>query len=632
MRLRLLSLNQKLDETQQKAVTHGEGPLLVSAGPGSGKTTVITHHIKYLIDHLGVSPKEILVITFTKSAAKEMKERFLQLTGERSTQVVFGTFHAIFYQILRRSGGFDHNSILKDKEKCTILRDILKAQKIYFYENTFAEDLLGEISQVKNRDKAKQFQSALLEKEVFWTVFNEYHRRKSGLHKIDFDDMVINCHQLLVEDIQVLRKWQESFRFILVDEFQDINPMQYEIVKLLAEPHHNIFAVGDEDQSIYSFRGANPKISFRFLKDYPEAKQLFLAINYRSDKDIVESAKRLISHNKDRFDKDIRVNDIINDTKNPIKENKKSIFHIKKTKMYASNSVQIKYFQYEQESYEEMARHLKEMKDMRELSNCAVLFRTNMISPLFFQALKKNNIPYSMKAKSKDWKENTVVKDIFAYFALAQGDLRRKHFYRIMNKPVRYISRDMISKDYMTWALFEENAKRYFSVLEQVRKLRSDLEYINKMPVFAALGYIRRGIGYERWLKEQGGKICQEGLETLDMLRNIACDCDTFAEFREILELSENMEEADEGIYDAVEIMTYHGAKGLEWPVVFLPDVVEGNVPYKRAHTKEETEEERRMFYVALTRAKEKVYIHSLNKDERHKKSPSIFLKELKGE
>jgi len=623
-------LKQRLDETQQCAVKHGEGPLLVSAGPGSGKTTVITHHIKYLIENLGIPPQEILVITFTKSAATEMKERFLSLTGEKSTQVVFGTFHAIFYQILRRSGGFDHNSILKDNEKYTILRDILKAQKIYFYENTFAEDLLGEISRVKNKNDMKEFQSTLLEKEVFQTVFHEYQRRKISLHKMDFDDMVVNCHQLLLEDANVLRKWQESFRFILVDEFQDINPMQYEIVKLLAKSHHNIFAVGDEDQSIYSFRGANPKISFQFLKDYPEAKQLFLAINYRSNKDIVESAKRLISHNKDRFDKDIRSNESSEAVRNFIKENKKITIDIEQIKKKDCDCVHIKHFQYEQESYEEIARYLKEKKNKNELSNCAVLFRTNMISPLFFRELKKNNIPYSMKAKSKDWKENMVVKDMRAYFSLAEGDLSRKHFYRIMNKPVRFISRDMISKEYMTWALLEENAKRYFSVLEQVRKLRSDLEYIRRLPVFAALGYIRRGIGYEKWLKEQGGKVCQEGLETLDMLKNIASDCETFKEFKEVLELSET--EPKECTEDAVEIMTYHGAKGLEWPVVFLPDVVEGNVPYKRAHTKEEIEEERRMFYVAFTRAKEKVYIHSLNKDERHKKSPSIFLKELKGE
>ncbi len=600
-------MKQSLDERQQNAVTHGAGPLLVTAGPGSGKTTVITHHIKHLIDHLGIPPKQILVITFTKSAATEMKERFQRLMEEQNTEVVFGTFHAFFYQILRQSGGFRHDSILKEKEKYILLRDILKAQKISFYENTFLEELLGEISQAKNKNNIEQFESALIDKEVFRSVFAEYHRRKMSINKIDFDDMVVQCHSLLSRDKNVLEKWQKNFRFILVDEFQDINPMQYEIVKMLVMPHHNIFAVGDEDQSVYSFRGADPKISFRFLEDYPEAEQIFLTINYRCHKDIVEASKRLISHNKDRFKKEI--NAIVQ----------------------MSGGVQIGQYYSEQEEYEAVALKLKEYMQKGALGNCVILFRTNMLSPLFFKELKRYHIPYHMKANCKDWQENTVVKDIMAYFALVKGDLRRKHFYRIMNKPVRYISRDMISREEMTWELLEENAKAYFSVLEQVSKLKHDLEYIRKLPAFAALGYIRRGIGYERWLKEQGGKTYQEGVEALDTLKNLARDCDTIEELMDVLDnLKEN--KAINTEENAVEIMTYHGAKGLEWPVVFLPEVVEGITPYKRAQSKEELEEERRMFYVALTRAKEEVYIFSLFKDEKHKKSPSVFIKELKGD
>ena len=610
-------MKQKLDETQQKAVTHGEGPLLVTAGPGSGKTTVITHHITHLIEHQGISPKEILVITFTKSAATEMKERFLRLTGERNTEVVFGTFHAFFYQILRQSGGFDHNSILKEKEKYTILRDILKAKKIYFYENSFLEDLLGEISQAKNKNDLENFESILVENEVFKSIYLEYQRRKNSLHKIDFDDMVLNCHTLLLQENTILRKWQEAFRFILVDEFQDINPMQYEIIKMLAQKHHNIFAVGDEDQSIYSFRGANPKICFQFLEDFPEAKQIFLTTNYRCHKDIVEASKQVISHNKDRFQKEIRaVEDSVN-TLNNSKNHK--------------NNIQIFQYHYEQESYEALAKQLKEYQKEHRLTECAILFRTNMISPLFMQELKKRNIPYHMKANCKDWQENTVVKDVLAYLALAESDLSRKHFYRIMNKPVRYISRDMISEEKMSWKLLEENTKGYFSVLEQVRKLRQDVEYLRKLPVFAALGYLCRGIGYEKWLKEQGGKLCQEGMDTMEILKTVARDCETMEEFREAIEMmsEDTVQEIPD---DAVVIMTYHGAKGLEWPIVFLPDVLEGITPYRRAHAKEEMEEERRMFYVAMTRAKEHLYIYSLFEDSRHKKSPSIFLKELKGE
>ena len=505
---RLPNLKQRLDETQQIAVTHGEGPLLITAGPGSGKTTVITHHIKHLIDHQGVSPKEILVITFTKSAATEMKERFLRLMNQRNTEVVFGTFHAFFYQILRQSGGFDHNSILKDKEKLVILRDILKAKKLHFYDNTFLEDLLGEISQAKNKNNIMEYESSSVEKEMFQDIYREYQRRKSSLHKIDFDDMVIHCHELLQKDENVLRKWQERFRYILIDEFQDINHLQYEIVKMLAAKHHNIFAVGDEDQSIYSFRGANPKICFEYLKDFPDAEQIFLTTNYRCDKEIVEASKRLISNNKERFEKEIRAAKDSNTDDNHTEENSVIRKNI--------NAVEIKQFRYEQESYEEMAQTLKKYEKGGRLSDCVVLFRTNMISPLFIQELKKHRIPYRMKSNCKDWKENPVVKDILAYLDLARGNLHRKNFYRIMNKPVRYISRDMISEEGKTWQGLEENAKGHLSVLEQIRKLRQDLDYIRRLPVFAALGYIRRGIGYEKWLREQGGRVSQEGIEILE--------------------------------------------------------------------------------------------------------------------
>lgn len=602
-------MNQKLDETQQKAVTYGEGPLLVTAGPGSGKTTVITHHIKYLINNLGISPKEILVITFTKSAATEMKERFLRLCNIENTEVVFGTFHAFFYQILRQSADFDHNSILKEKDKYVILRDILKVKKMHFYENTYLEDVLNEISQVKNQNNLNEFKSLLMEQEVFKEVLDEYEYRKKSLHKIDFDDMITNCYDLLKKDENALFRWRKRFRYILIDEFQDINPMQYEIVKMLAEPHHNIFAVGDEDQSIYSFRGADPRICFQFMKDYSEAKQIFLTINYRCNKDIVEASKRLISHNKNRFQKEIYGKNISNTMK----------------------GTQVRYFHNEQESYETLAKELKEYQRINKLSECAILFRTNMISPLFIQELKKNRISYRMKIQYKNWQENPIVKDILAYLALAKGDLSRKNFYRIMNKPVRYISGDMISQEIMSWDLLERNAKNYFSVLEQVRKLRQDIIYIKSLPLFAAIGYIRRGIGYESWLRGQDGKVYRDGIEILDMIKNMARDCETPEELEDILANTDKNEE-EYNTNNTVEIMTYHGAKGLEWPVVYLPDVLEGISPYRRAHTPEEMEEERRMFYVALTRARERVLIYTLYEDVKHKKSPSIFLKELKGE
>lgn len=612
-------MKQKLDETQRQAVEFGEGPLLITAGPGSGKTTVITHRIHYLIEHLGIPPQEILVITFTKSAALEMKERFLQLTKERDTQVVFGTFHAFFYQILRQSGGFHHNSILKEKEKYDILRKILKAHKIYFYENTFLEDLLGEISRYKNMTEPSAFKSALLEERRFRQVYEEYRELINTLNKIDFDDMVIKCHELLNGNGDILAKWKNAFRFILVDEFQDINPLQYEIVRMLAEEHHNITAVGDEDQSIYSFRGSDPGIAFRFLQDYPEAKQIMMTVNYRCHKDITEASKALISHNKNRF--------------------RKEIVSLKRADEGADKNalkgIYVEYDAYEEEEYERIARQLKYYKDTGKLKDSAILFRTNMISPLFFIMLKKYGIPYRLKLKCKNLAEQPVMKDIMAYLALAKGELNRKNMFRIMNKPVRYIGRDIFTEDAFTWDEVIMRSKGKFYVQDALDKMRRDLEYVAGMPVFAAVGYICRGMGYEAWLKEQGGRMQQEGCEVLEQLRQMAKECDSLKELTEMIhehdglnERRENAQEKTEGVV----IMTYHGAKGLEWPIVLLPEVVEDIIPYRRAQSKEELEEERRMFYVAMTRAKDCLHIYSIKKDDKHKKAPSIFLKELEGE
>ena len=608
-------MKARLDKEQLKAVTYGEGPLLVTAGPGSGKTTVITHHIQYLIDSLGIPPEKILVITFTKSAAVEMKERFMHLAGQKETNVVFGTFHAFFYQILRKSGGFTHDSILKEKEKYVFLRDILKTEKITYYENSFLEDLLSEFSQIKNKGFIKEYESSLLEQNIFKKVFDEYQRRLEAVHKIDFDDMSIRCLSLLQKDDTVLRKWQEQFSYILIDEFQDINPGQYEIIKLLAKPHHNIFAVGDEDQSIYSFRGANPQIGFQFLEDYPEAKQIFLAINYRCEKEIVRGAKNLISNNMMRFDKEIEAVERNNEKK-----------YIDK---YEDGLI-IKFFHHEKEEYEEIVYQLKQYKEKYSYNQCVILFRTNMISPLFFQILKEHKIPYKTKSDIKNWQENSVVKDMQAYFALAKGELTRKNLFRIMNKPSRYFSRDIVNADSFTWESIERNFKGNFTVLDGVQKLQKDLEYVKKLPVYAALGYIRRGIGYDKWLQSRGGKILRDGEEMLEQLRVLARECDTFDELWSLLEKEEIKDDNNES--DAVSVMTYHGSKGLEWSVVFLPDVIEGITPYKRAKSEEEKEEERRMFYVALTRAREVVYLYSLTQDDGHKRTPSCFIKEVKRE
>ncbi len=599
-------MKQNLNQTQLSAVTYGEGPLLVTAGPGSGKTTVITHRILHLIANPGVLPNEILVITFTKSAAEEMKERFLRLTNEKDTQVVFGTFHAFFYQILRQSGLYEHDSIIKEKEKYSLLRDILKTFQIKFHENTFLDEILSEISLIKNKQTKENHTSNVLEDDIFHAVYAEYLRRMKIMNKIDFDDMVTKCYELLLKDGNVLRKWQERFRYILVDEFQDINDLQYQILKLLAQNHHNIFAVGDEDQSIYSFRGANPQISFQFLKDYPETKQIFLSINYRSDISIVKASLNLIRHNKNRFIKHI-----------DSFQKEGGHFHVLQ-------------YDCEKEEYEALAKQLSEYNKAGKIQQCAILFRTNMINPVFLKELRKYHIPYHIPHTIKSWSEHPVVKDILAYLSLSKGNMCKKDLMRVMNKPSRYISADMTGDtEEVSWDIIRENARQKTDVRNHIQKMQQDIYFMKELPLVAALSYIRRGIGYEKWLKSQESNVYREGEEILEWLRELAYECETLEELKVALE-EEYESESDRE--DKVPILTYHGAKGLEWPTVFLPDVIDGITPYRKAKKKEEIEEERRMFYVALTRAKEDVYIYSLHPDEKHKKSPSIFLKEMKGE
>lgn len=634
MSKQLISLKQKLDKNQLQAVQHGEGPLLITAGPGSGKTTVITHHIQYLMQELEVLPKQILVITFTKSAATEMKQRFLNLIGEQETEVAFGTFHAFFYQILRQSGGFSHNSFIEDKDKYKILKKILNAEKIYFHENTFLEDILNEISMVKNKGKTEGFRSAYLEPPVFDKVFREYTDCMRAIGKIDFDDMVIFCYELLKSRKDILREWQERFHFVLLDEFQDINPMQYEIVKLLAEKHHNLFAVGDEDQSIYSFRGANPEIAFRFLKDYPEAKQVFLSVNYRCHKEIVEKAKNLISHNKNRFEKDMkgieRKHNIFQEK--AIKDlregtNKKYTF----CRSFAE-PINVNFAENEIEEYQILAEHVKEYGARRGYEDCAILLRTNMISPLLLQCLKENEIPYEIKGKKKNWAEHFVIRDIKAYFALAKGNLRRSYFYQIMNKPVRFFSRELVDRDTFTWEEIETKISERNYLKDEYVLLRKHLKRIGELPVFAAIQYIVHVAGYDKWLCSQAVFVQKEGETVLELLRFLAKRCDTEEELWEQFEdnAQRNINHKEQNINNKVVLMTYHAAKGLEWSCVFLPDLINGNTPYRRAEEEKDLEEERRMFYVAFTRAKNQVFLYSLRMDEQHKKYPSVYLKELK--
>ena len=300
----------KYNNSQIEAIQHVDGPMLVLAGPGSGKTAVITQRTYNLIHKHNIEPSSILVITFTKAAANEMKNRFLAMSQADTTRVTFGTFHAIFFMVLKYAYGMSSSNIISEEQRYGIMRDILSYHRLeYKDENEFIGNLLGEIGKIKNsRIDINNFYSSVCGEDVFRKIFKEYQSRLKDSRLIDFDDMLTYTFELFSERKDILGAWQKKYKYILIDEFQDINQIQYDIIRMMALPDNNLFIVGDDDQSIYRFRGSKPEIMLNFNKDYPDAKQVLLDTNYRSGRYIVETSLNLISNNKERFNKKIKAN------------------------------------------------------------------------------------------------------------------------------------------------------------------------------------------------------------------------------------------------------------------------------------------------------------------------------------
>ena len=292
---------------QETAIEHVKGPMIALAGPGSGKTTAMVYRIKYLIEKAGVNPANILVITFTRASAKEMEERFHRLTKENIYPCTFGTFHSVFFYILRLAYGYNAGNILTEEEKYNLIRDLIRKKQIECEdEEELVQSVIREIGTMKgDMISLENFYSGCLGEEVFREVYREYEDIVTSKGKLDFDDMMVYCYELLKERQDILQGLQRRYQYILVDEFQDINKIQYEITKMLARPENNIFIVGDDDQSIYGFRGARPEIMLHFKDDYPDVVTTLLDVNYRCSRNITEGAVRLIGHNQTRFDKKI---------------------------------------------------------------------------------------------------------------------------------------------------------------------------------------------------------------------------------------------------------------------------------------------------------------------------------------
>ena len=608
----------RLNMAQQKAAGHFEGPCMVLAGPGSGKTLTIASRIECLIKDYKVRPEEILVITFTRAASYEMQQRFKSIMGGASYPVTFGTFHGVYYGILKWAYGLTSANILTEEEKYQLIRQILNSPDLEMDadiqdEQDYIRDLLAEISKVKNNGVNIHTWKSETCGESFCDIFKMYEAGRKKLKKIDFADMLVLCLDLFRRRPDILEKWQERFRFILVDEFQDVNRVQYEVLKLLALPENNLFVVGDDDQSIYEFRGASPEIMLRFREQYPDAEQVLLDVNYRSSSNILNGALRVIEHNQSRYRKKIVT-----------EKGKGDCVHVQELKDAGEESRYV---------IDEIRKLIKEGTAHSQI---AVLFRTNIDARILAGMMMEDKIPFRMKEYISNIYDHFIARNIKSYFSLILGRRDRRYFFDIMNCPKRYISRESLENPEGS---FEEMRRFYCDkdwMQDRIDQFEWDIQMMEQKTPFAAIQYIRRKIGYDEYLKEyaKSRRINEEDLfEILYEIEEKAKEFRTIEEWFDYVEqytLALKMQkEKEKTAQDAVSLMTMHGAKGLEFDAVFIIQSNEGTIPYRKAKMDAEIEEERRMFYVAMTRAKRKLVISYIKEKNGKVVNPSRFVSEL---
>ena len=607
-----------LNHAQTEAVAHNKGPCMVLAGPGSGKTLTIAKRIEYLIMKHKVRPEEILVITFTKYAAWEMKNRTRSICGPSSYAVTFGTFHGIYYGILKWAYRLNQSNLLSDEEKYRILREILPGidwdqEPEADEEKDYLQELAIEIGNVKNNCMdIEEYEPVKYTTEKFRKLYRTYEETKKKYRKIDFEDMLIQCRDLFMKRPDILKKWQEKFQYILVDEFQDVNQAQYDVVRMLAAPQDNLFVVGDDDQSVYGFRGAKPGIMKEFMKDYPKARQILLDVNYRSSGYIVKGALRVIGNNKIRFEKKIEAfrkpdeTVHVQEVKDPVQE---AEYVLERIREYRKKGV----------SYTEMA----------------VLYRTNVDARAMSELMTEYQIPFVMKEHLNNIYEHFIALDMISYLRLSQGEYDRKYFLQIANRPNRYLTRESMKTGNVSY----ESLRRYYRdkdwMVDRIDQLEWDMKMICDKTPYAAIQYIRKRMGYDEFLKEYAAyrKISSEDLfAVLEEIWQNSKGYGTIKEWFEHIESYGKMlkeQNKKNGEKEGVNLMTMHAAKGLEFDTVFVIEANEGSCPYKKATANEEIEEERRLFYVAMTRAKRKLVISYVKEKNGKDLLPSRFVSEL---
>ncbi|MGN0165840.1 MAG: ATP-dependent helicase [Lachnospiraceae bacterium] len=604
-----------LTPSQREAVSSVHGPVLCIAGPGSGKTLTIVQRLIYMIHKYNIEPTNILVVTFAKASAIEMRRRFINAVSNENSRVNFGTFHSIFFQILKKHFGFSNQNIINDETAFQIILSLLrKSDELLSSNPDIIRELLDEIAYVKSsRLSVSEFKSSVMSKSDFARIYQGYNETLSEMKLVDFEDMLIKTFGLLTEKPDILRYWQHKFQYILVDEFQDINAVQYEIIKMLAAPENNLFVVGDDDQAIYSFRGSSPAFIQNFSKDFPECTTITLDTNFRCTEEILKQSSKVISNNKIRLVKKLTA-------------------HNK-----GGSRVVIKGFADNYKEYTHLAKLIsKELDEGVNPSAIAVLLRTNAQCGAIASRFVDADIPFHVKGSIPTIYDNRYLVPVIAYIRFLAGDTGRQNFLQFCNKPVRYISREALDNneiDLCELADYYESAEKWY-VSKNITQLIYDMNLMKNMNTSAAIHYIRKVMGYEDYLKSNlnlKNNFLEEIVEYLDQLEEDAAPFRSFTAFLEhIEEYRQKVAAAKEKApVSAVNLVTYHGCKGLEYDCVYMPDCVEGITPHRLSTSPEELEEERRMFYVAMTRARKKLYLSYSSKRNGKECKTSRFINEI---
>ncbi len=628
----------QLSRDQRKAVMHGEGPILVTAGPGSGKTHVLTSRVLYLIQERQIPPDQILVITFTREAARSMQNRFFSLQkgfpipiSPRPGQVSFGTFHSFFYQILRSSERYTQYSIIQEKEKqkllCVLLQELgsqRKEEAGSYFDPVSGEEvsrILSAVSYCKNTGREEEICGRLPE---FWQpvcqeILQGYERMKMQRRQLELDDLLTCTFRELQQNQELRRYWNSRYHYVLMDEFQDCNPVQYEIMKLLYTEKGNVFAVGDDDQAIYGFRGAQPGIMRRFLEEYEGAVNVVLGKNYRCSSAVVEASARVIADNRQRVEK-----------------------QLVSGRTGEKGSVLLKGFTGEREERQYVLSCCQGLP-AETLDRWAVLFRTNGLLGTFAAELLQSQIPFVIREPISGIYGHFVVRDVMDYFRAAYGCRERQLFLRIWNRPRLHIGREALAEEKVDFnrirQFYTREPYREPAAVRDVEQFARKLEQLRSFSLELGIAFIRRGFGYEAYLRRKAGQnreLLESWQEILDWLALDSRQHGDFAEWEQYQNTVQMQLEQKSGLKQpqkrGIQVMTMHASKGLEFARVFLMDVNEGNIPKRKrgerrqAVEEELLEEERRLLYVGMTRARDHLEILYQTGTPERPRQPSPFL------